>query len=337
MTETIKTPNIVLNEQYDVFEPTTGTDYVMIDWTMGTTCNYHCSYCDDFINNGKIPWPDYNTAIEFAKYCTEHYESLGKHIVWNLLGGEPTVWSRFSEFISELKTLDPSCVVVVLTNGSRTLSWWERNAKNFDNVIISYHSENADYKHCTEVANVLNDARVRVGIQVCMLPSNEQKCFDALDYFNKHSRANSLSAKALRVTLCSVETFKYSDEAHKYFQRFNGVLPSGNKNPAQFDLNHIKRMRFYNTKTKQEEKVNENTLMVQGRNSWKGWMCNIGLETLVVDTFGNVTSGSSCNPDINHGNISKPDAIEFPTKSVRCNYDWCSCISDIQVTKYKRP
>lgn len=337
MTETIQTPNIKSNDRYNVFEPISGTDYVTVDWTMGTTCNYHCSYCDDFINDGKIPWPDYDAAIDFVKRCNEHYRSLGKHIVWNLLGGEPTVWNRFSEFILELKLLDPSCVVVLLTNGSRTLSWWKRNATNFDNVIISYHSENADYVHCTEVANILNDANVKVGLQVCMLPSNEEKCFQALYYMDKYARANSLAAKALRVTLCSSDTFKYSETAREYFDKYAGSMPSEHTAPKEFDQNHIRIMRFYNTDTNQEEMVNENTLMVQGRNSWKGWACNIGIETLVVDMFGNVSSGSSCNPEIRHGNILEPHDIAFPTNGVVCKYDWCSCIADIQVTKYKLP
>lgn len=336
MTRTLKTPSISANQQYDIFEPTSGTKYVTIDWTMGTTCNYHCSYCDDWINDGKIPWPEYDTAIEFVKRCTNHYKKLGKHIVWNLLGGEPTVWKHFPEFISELKIIDPKCVVIMLTNGSRTISWWKRNAKNFDNVIISYHSENADYKHCTEVANILNDADVRVGLQVCMLPENEDICFDALDYMNMNARSHSLNAKALRVTLCSSETFDYSEKAREYFKKYSGGRPLGNKNPKQFKGDHIRDMRFRNTRTGNTEVSDPNKLMVEGRNSWKGWMCNIGIETLNVDMWGNVSSGSSCNPDISHGNIRSPKEIVFPNNGVLCNYDWCSCIADIRVTKYKQ-
>ena len=72
-----------------------------------------------------------------------------------MLGGEPTVWKDFNEVFRQAKEYDPNCIVRMLTNGSRTLRYWEKNAKIFDEVIISYHPERADYKHCTEVSNIL--------------------------------------------------------------------------------------------------------------------------------------------------------------------------------------
>ena len=95
---------------------------------------------------------------------------MSKKILWNMLGGEPTVWKDFNEVFRQAKEYDPNCIVRMLTNGSRTLRYWEKNAKIFDEVIISYHPERADYKHCTEVSNILAKAGVEVSIQTCLYP-----------------------------------------------------------------------------------------------------------------------------------------------------------------------
>ena len=103
----ITSPDTSLLEQYNLFEVTSEDEFVTIDWNMGNTCNYSCTYCDDYFNNGSISWTDEDVAFEFVKRCTDHYKSIGKKVLWNLLGGEPTVWKNFSSFFKRVKQLDP--------------------------------------------------------------------------------------------------------------------------------------------------------------------------------------------------------------------------------------
>ena len=84
----------------------------------------------------------------------------------------------------------------------------------FDEVIISYHPERADYKHCTEVSNILAKAGVEVSIQTC-LPSSMDRCIEACKYFHENSLAGSHLAKALQVSLAGHETFVYDEEKLK--------------------------------------------------------------------------------------------------------------------------
>ena len=55
----------------------------------------------------------------------------------------------------------------MLTNGSRTLRYWEKNARLFDEVIISYHPERADYVNIVQKFLIYKKGRVEVSIQTC--------------------------------------------------------------------------------------------------------------------------------------------------------------------------
>ena len=95
-------------------------------------------------------------------------------------------------------------------------------------------------------------------------------------------------------------------------------------------------MRYVNTKTgKSKVFDNANLIMERGQNTWKGWKCMIGIEALVVNLNGTITSGNSCFLNLKHGNINKPDEIDFPIDGRICPQTWCSCVSDTEVTKFK--
>jgi len=334
----ITQPDLSLLNEYKKFELVAEKDYIMIDWNMGNTCNYSCTYCDDHIHNGTFPWADEEVAFNFVKRCTEHYKSMGKDLLWNLLGGEPTVWNKFTTFFKRVKEYDPDCRIRVLTNGSRTTNWWNKTAPFLDDIIISYHPESADIKHITEVTKVLRDNDVFHTIQVCLYPPFLDKCYEAAKYFHKESQCNAVIVKSLKVTLSSPETFDYDRDYLDSIMEFDGepIWTLENLDDESRKNIYAKRMFFTDGDKKLEIIGGGNQLMRDGQNSWKGWDCNIGLETLVVTMTGAVTSGSSCNHDCNLGNINDPDNIEFPTKPTVCQWTWCSCIADIETTKTKR-
>lgn len=340
----ITEPDLSDNNEYDMLEMISGNDYVMIDWVIGTTCNYSCTYCDPEVNDGTYPWPDFDVALEFVKETTKHYKTLRKRVLWNLLGGEPTVWKEFIPFVEAVKENDPDCVIRILTNGSRTINWWKRASKVLDDVIISFHPETAKKEHVLEVSNVLFDAGVQHSCMVCLYPGHLDYCYETAKFLHIKSRMNSVIVKSLKKTLKSPETFDYDKDFLADVMKFDGepLLLSSNNNETISNIKkkdrtcYGKHMRYLNVETGKQKFVwNANILMAEGRNSWVGWDCNIGLETLAVTPNGGVKAGSSCNPNSLFGFIHNPKEIKFPTKPVRCEWKWCSCIADIECTKVK--
>ena len=338
-------------KKYNRYESIMGNNAFHIDWMIGNTCNYACTYCDDMFHNGSVKWPDVDLTVRFIKRLVDHYRehAPSKRILWNMLGGEPTVWPKFDEVFRQAKEYDPSCIVRMLTNGSRTLRYWEKNAKIFDEVIISYHPERADYKHCTEVSNILSRAGVEVSIQTCLYPPLMDQCIDACKYFHENSLAGSHQAKALQVSLASHQTFHYDEEKLKEANKYNGepkILQEAVKKDEDFEYQSNKKKfkrkvfgnmtRFINTNTGERELFQSSNIpMSGGYNTWKGWKCMIGMEALVIELDGNVTSGNSCFSYLKHGNIRDPENVKFPVDGVICPQTWCSCVADTEITKFK--
>ncbi len=338
-------------KKYNRYESIMGNNAFHIDWMIGNTCNYACTYCDDMFHNGSVKWPDVDLTVRFIKRLVDHYRehAPSKRILWNMLGGEPTVWPKFDEVFRQAKEYDPSCIVRMLTNGSRTLRYWEKNAKIFDEVIISYHPERADYKHCTEVSNILSRAGVEVSIQTCLYPPLMDQCIEACKYFHENSLAGSHQAKALQVSLASHETFHYDEEKLKEANKYNGepkILQEAVKKDEDFEYQSNKKKfkrkvfgnmtRFINTNTGERELFQSSNIpMSGGYNTWKGWKCMIGMEALVIELDGNVTSGNSCFSYLKHGNIRDPENVKFPVDGVICPQTWCSCVADTEITKFK--
>ena len=291
------------------------------------------------------------TLLELKIYDKESY-TTNKKILWNLLGGELAVWKDFPEALRILKELDPTNEIRWQTNGSRTLRWWQKNAHLMDNVLISYHPEQADYKHITEVINTLIEADVRyVGLNVCMYPPLKDLCIEAAKYFKQNAKNDCINIKPLQFELGKEETYVYEQEVLDMMKYYSTIVPDLYQKRLEEDIDYRfndnkmrmnrgfqpESMYWVNTTTGERELVlgRAYELMTDGTNSWRGWSCNIGIEKLNIMASGRVTSGSSCNFHIDHGNINQSNAIEFPETPIVCNYDFCPCASDIAITKSK--
>ena len=63
----IKEANTDYLKKYNRYESVMGNNAFQIDWMIGNTCNYACTYCDDNFHDGSVPWPDVDTTVKFIK------------------------------------------------------------------------------------------------------------------------------------------------------------------------------------------------------------------------------------------------------------------------------
>ena len=139
-----------LIESYDMLghDLSFSKEFVVVNWCLGNTCNYSCTYCPDYLHDGSSGWLNYEDVEIFCERVINHYGD--KKIYFEFTGGEVTMWKDFPKIISYLKDNDVN--VGLISNGSRTLRWWKENYKNIDHVSLSYHSDFADDKHYLKVA-----------------------------------------------------------------------------------------------------------------------------------------------------------------------------------------
>ena len=106
----------------------TNNRVLRVNWHLGNTCNYKCSYCDPKLNRGDIPWVTIDRAKQVIDEIVSTYsKQFNKDtFIFELTGGEPTVYPGIEELCNHMKSL--GIFIQLCTNGSRTVRWWEEES-----------------------------------------------------------------------------------------------------------------------------------------------------------------------------------------------------------------
>ena len=74
---------------------------LQIEWTLGNTCNYNCSYCLPILHDNSFPWINLEKSKKFIDKLHNHYTDMGiTHFIWKFGGGEPTLYKDFAKPVS---------------------------------------------------------------------------------------------------------------------------------------------------------------------------------------------------------------------------------------------
>jgi len=304
----------------DQFDYAQSRDFVYIDWDMSSRCNYACHYCEPAAHDGKYNFP----TLENAKLLVDKIAATytDKFAVYNLFGGEPTIWREIPEFFSYVKSISPKNKVQLLTNGNKTKRWWQKNQNNIDSVVVSVHVAQVNIVDLVDKFNACAGS-FDIHFQICMDIENFDLALQQYDYclknLNKHIR---LDYKPLRVSLDKAESMPYTSKQIKQMQ-------------SLIKLPGIKKDNYGVTMVDENNNIIDlQKLLLEKKNKFKGWACWIGIDTLNITRQGNVTIGSQCFPNFILGNIHDMN-FNIPYVPVKCQYEFCSCLTDLTTKKIK--
>lgn len=307
-------------------------DSMKIDWTISDVCNYKCNYCHEENYGGKSGWPDYNSSVKFFEYIHKEVNNKRKDLL--ITGGEPTMWPKLFDFV---KQLDNSYRITLNTNGSRTLRWWEKFKTQimhkFHDIVISCHLEYADVDHLINVCKILQDVEDRkTFITVFLLADIEKNKFEKLKQtYQQLVNANlriSITVKPIKVYSKKGMTQDYTKEQMEFINtsyRNNGLLPPEGYPPQLIVDGKIRRYNFLRK------------IVTHQKNNFKGWKCAMGSHRLVIWHSGEIY-GALCGTakkTAHYGNINDFKSIKINSEPVVCQTEWCSCLLDIFVPKWK--
>lgn len=309
-----------------------------IEWNLGNTCTYACSYCHPDIYNGSKPWVGFEQTKGFIDRVQDFAKQNDKEwIYWQFSGGEPTVYRDFlklTEYISEKE--NNACSVV--SNGSRSLRYWEQASKSLMFATLSVHLEYADLTHIRDTADLLTDLDVIVNVIVMMDPKHWDKGVHSIDYL-LDSRRSEWAVKTGGLV--------YRDELH---EDIRDVPYPYTSDQLKFLNNSIKRPQtivrknfpFPNLRRKMVA-ITDDIIsdfdpvdtVVNDRSRWRGYHCNIGIDRIYITNDGYLKFGSGCYMD-KDGFTNKKfyEDFQFPTSSIICGQDRCTCLSDVMVEKW---
>ena len=293
---------------------------VVVDWMLGNSCSYACSYCPKSLHDGSIKWQKTSDILHLYHQMREHYVAERDKVVWlQFTGGEPTMHPRIIDLLRHASEMDFK--VSLISNASRTLRFWEKISDCLNSVILTYHAEFAELNHFVQVAGMMAD-RISVHINVTMHPDRFDQILQDAQELRAALPAASISLKPLRQEFGS-KLYDYTEDQLRVLSK---GLPS---KQAPIGEKPRSLMRA-TTPSGHSEILPPNEFILRGMNRWRGYQCNVGLESLRVRGNGQVMRGV-CGVGGVIGYLGED--IDLPSDPIRCTRDYCSCLADILIRK----
>lgn len=297
-------------------------DVFVVNWCLGNSCNFECSYCPSGLHDGSKRWPDPETIKNFILKVKQRHPN--KTLYFEFTGGEVTLYKHFID-ICKFCT-ENNVKVGLISNGSRTIRYWEENKQYFDHVCLSFHPEFADPKHFVEVVKLLhNDLRTHVNIM--MSPVKFDECYAIAD---KIKDLGNLSIALQPLIHDFGDTlYDYTEDQKSVFENQHDLIVKHIEFTKSFDY-YRGAMRAVNAEGKSRV-FSAQKFISEKSNDWSGWKCYSGVEQLIVDMDGKIFRGW-CKVGDAIGHIGDED-LNLPMDPVLCNKTMCHCNFDIMSTK----
>lgn len=322
-----------MTKWFDEIKPV-NYDWTYIDIDLGNICTYKCSYCPTDAHDGSVPWLDINALKQFIGKVFKHHTTVFQKelFVFNLLGGEPTLYPYIEELCAFIKEQGKKYSVItwieLLTNGYRKVSWWKDNIDLYDNAKISFHPEYADASHVRDVCDLLVENKKCALVQVLMYPDKWQECVSAIELMIKtRKKLWPLQPKTVQIDF-GPEPYFYTNEQKQWMKDNLYTYTSEN------DINYHNKMFLNGEKVGQ---VLVYSIIAEKQHSFVNWECFAGIDLIRVKRQGDFKLGGVCRmeyPGFTDKTIYDDDYI-LPSRPTICKQTWCSCGADIKVQKRK--
>ncbi len=297
---------------------------MVVNWCLGNTCNFSCSYCPEDLHNAKQPWPEFSVAKNFIDKIKHFHPN--KNIYIELTGGEVTLWKdliTFAEYCREI-----GVKVGIISNGSRTLEYWNKLIPKIDHVCLSFHAEKGNADHYFEVVKLASQS-IRTHTNFMMHQEHFNRVLE-LAFRIKDIPNISMAVQPLVIDFKDT-LYNYTPTQLKVIDQQHEMLVKHIKYDKEFEY-YRGAMDMLDAQG-YRKKISPQRLISLGKNNWKGWMCYAGVEQLVVNMDGDIFRGW-CLVGGKIGRISDEE-LNLSTNPILCNKSFCHCNFDIMSTKVK--
>lgn len=315
-----------------------------IRWDPNNTCNFACRYCFPGANENTHKTPeDVDLLVSNFRHLFNQYnKQLNKNRFHFMIGGgEPTLWKNFGRFLYEIKQ-QHDVYTSVISNGSRTLRWWQEYGQYIDNAILSFHVAQADLDHHILVADTLYQQGKKVTVLVLMDPACWDDCVNAIEYMKQHSKCPwFIEAKTIVDT--DLVKITYTTEQQHFLNTELKRMPSifwFLKNIQLVIAGSIKRYKSTAILDSGRKLLaRSSTYINNGFTNFKGWECNIGVESVYVSWNGSIQGacGQYLFSSVSAFNILDQDFVkQFNCDIVSsvCQIDVCNCLPETHISKF---
>jgi organic radical activating enzyme len=309
-------------------------DTIVVDWTLGSTCNQACSYCPPNLHDGRHPYPSYDKTVALIDKLTEHYQRPCQYVI---SGGEPTLHPRFSTIVKHIKQVNPRNLVNIITNGSRTIRWWRQYKHLINTVNLTAHVEYADADHLVALCREFYEPGINeLNVVVPMLPDRWDECIELASRLASINTGYSVTLKQLRIDF-GADVYPYTPEQLEVFSTysvFNNYNKSWHKampKPAVVEVDHDVVWD-----TGERQSLNCNKLINRYQNDLTGMHCYIGIDKIYINNEQGIQAGSWCPQGrTTFGHMDDIDNIQWPTEPLICQQPRCMNATDMRTRKHR--
>lgn len=328
---------------------------ITVTWFIGKRCNYDCSYCPSYIHDNYSPHVDKQDCLEFIDQLEKHAVAQNKELKVSITGGEPFVHPNFFEILDYLKKVKSLTQLTVTTNGSLPLDTYKKSADYLTNLTVSLHLEQAQDVIDSTVEKILTLNRIPglfFSVNLMAVPDKFRIVERIIDVF-KSNKVKFILRKidppfdGLNTKISKGDVEQIKQEQERFIEQ-----KMHKKSLWQKDID--KRQQYYYSKEEllflekfedvdqwqniklhtPSDSIEKNTdeLKSKNLNSWEGWKCFIGVDSLYIQHDGTVFRGN-CLQGKALGKLGQ--TIDWPKKPVTCAIKWCTCNADMVVRKVK--
>jgi organic radical activating enzyme len=252
-----------------------------------------------------------------------------KRVFLEIKGGEPTYWKELPYFLEVCSAKRWGACVV--TNGSQTLAWWEKNLANMADVNFSLHPESYDLANIFPKIRFINERRY-LFVKVLMYPPYFDKCIADIRTLQKEIPGLNIRAIYVAQPGTGNKLYEYSEDQKRQVQEVNAYQRQKVKRiwpPFPFEDRYRAVQQFTDGSRRAVEAQN---LKINSENQWASWLCRAGLDRIHVDVGGNIYRGQ-CKQGGLLGNIHVGEWT-VPSEEVVCQKARCFCGSELLLEKW---
>ena len=286
---------------------------IHVEWNIGKRCNLDCGYCPAEIHDNFSPHTDLDKMVN----TIYELEKIGKPIRLSLTGGEPTVHPKINEILKCAR--DSLDWLSVTTNGLRSSAWYIKQPVN--QWVFSLHFDNEHSRRATEnvveYSQLLDMEGIATLYQVNLMAHHEH--MDEVRAAATLLEGHNIPYVCRRIRWTEAENRDWFDDLRYKAEDLDWILSK---------VATVKP----NCTIDGKELIHANDVIKDKRNEFKGWTCNAGLESLMINWDGEVHR-ATCRVGGSLGNIYN-GTFESPTAPITCTRTWCTCAADIPLTKY---
>lgn len=301
--------------------------FFQINWMLHDKCTYACSYCPPTNRDGDDNWLQIDQVKQTcAKIKAQVDPSLKMQILFG--GGEPTVWKNFSDLAEHLYKEGWSLNIV--SNLSRSISWWANLRVTWHQVSASLHPEFVDLEDFIKKLNQISNQTKFLTARIMLHP--DPVLFQKAIRCGYQIKARCPEVYVEWVPILSefgstvIPISPYSEEQINLMSK----LKPGCKIVNQTEYENQKTIVWDNGT---EERLQAQNIIRESKTNFQGWSCNAGLDGIFIDSQGTIYRGTCLQGD-KIGHILDENIL-LPTNPVMCNKKFCGCVTDVYYSKKK--